>query len=197
MYFLNASRNHTQTICSCLLFLLFYFFCALSSFFHRNPPELMWLWLCTKDGSFLPFQDISMYGKKVVKFVARWLKITDKKDLQVFWFRNDDSKRLCVRAFFFKPGGFPVELYWKSFALKNRLENEASCPQPLNISILARHPMPACCWHIDWRSLACLPVIPCNQPTTVPPYTSIFPFSPHFNLSLEGSFQPQVGVGSV
>lgn len=43
-----------------------------------------------------------------------------------------DSERLCFCAFFFsKPGGFSVELYRKSFALKNRFGNEASSPQPL------------------------------------------------------------------
>lgn len=87
-----------------------------------------------------------------------------------------DSERLCVRAFFLsflfsKPGGFSVELYWKSIALNTGLGMRPLLLNPLNISILARHPMPAC-WHIDWRTLACLPIIPCKQPS-VSPCTSI------------------------
>lgn len=120
-----------------------------------------------------------------------------------------DSKRLCVRAFFFfflfvclfcffKPGVFSVELFWKSFALKKQVwERTLFSPGPWNISLRARHPMPACCWHIDWRTLACLRTAPCNQPTVSPPYLHLS-FPPYiFNLSLEGSSQPRVGVGAV
>lgn len=170
--------------CCRLLFLLFCSVRALSSasHFHQKPPELMWLWLCTTDESFLLFIDIWMKGTKWSNFLQfskvvddyRWGKVSRCSDSKM-----TDGERLCVRAFFFSNlVDFSVELYWKSFALKTGLGTRPLLPNPLNISILARHPMPACCWHIDWRTLACLPKIPCKQPTVFP-CTPIFPFS-HF-----------------
>lgn len=141
--------------------------------------------------------------EKVVKFVAIFRggrRFKRKKFCWCFWFRNDwqlKTVRLCL---FFQTWWISCWTLLKELCLKKKtgLRTRPLLPKSLNISILARHLMPACCWHIDWRTLACLPVIPCNQPTTVPPYTSVLTSLPtHFDLSLEGSFQPQVGDGSV
>lgn len=48
-----------------------------------------------------------------------------------------------------KLGGIFIELHWKSFALKIVLLLRPLLRKPSHISILARHPLPACCWHID------------------------------------------------
>lgn len=112
-------------------------------------------------------------------FLTR-LKATDEKGQHVFWIQTDwqwKTVRLCL--FFF-------QTWWifcwtlRELCLKKQVwERGLFSPNPLNISILARHPMPACCWHIDWRTLACIPIILCKQPT-VSPCTSTFPFPPLF-----------------
>ena len=114
-----------------------------------------------------------------------------------------DPNWLIVKDCAFVPFFF-FQTWWifcwtlRELCLKKQVwERGLFSPNPLNISILARHPMPACCWHIDWRTLACLPIILCKQPT-VSPCTSTFPppLILKKNLNLEGSSQPQVESGS-
>ena len=58
------------------LSLLFRFFSALYRRFPNlcqiNPPELMWLWLCTTDGSFLLFSDGPDERNNAVNGDLRW-----------------------------------------------------------------------------------------------------------------------------
>lgn len=115
--------KHTQTICSCLLFILFCFLCALASTFHFHRDHQSYCDCdCTKDG-FLLLQDISVKGTifqwcwrlqigKVSRF-PKWLTVVDCAFVPLFqtWW-----------IFF-------VELHWTS--LKTGFGSEASPPQPL------------------------------------------------------------------
>lgn len=131
--------------------------------------------------------------------LPRWLKITDEKSQQLFWSPKWLTVKDCVFVpFFSKPGGFSVELYRKSFALKNRFGNEASSPQPL------KHFSPGktsnACMLLAHR-LVDLGMFTYNS-LQASYFLSLYlhlSFSPLIfnNPSYEGSSHPQVGGGSV
>lgn len=167
MYFLNASRTHTRR---CLLFLLFRFFCALSSHFHWKTTRanvivtLLYGWIIP---ALLTYPD---NWDKVFTFVAVFpegLKITYGKCRRFKWLTVKD---VCL---FFQTWWI---FSWKNFALNNRFGKKTSLlPNSLNFSILARHPMPACCWHIDLGMFTYISLQP-----TVSPFAFILPLLPSF-----------------
>lgn len=69
-----------------------------STYCHQKPPELMWLWLCTKDGSFCSFK---MSGWKeqsggVPCCLPRWLQM---RNISRCCFQNDwwwETVCLCL-----------------------------------------------------------------------------------------------------
>lgn len=107
-----------------------------------------------------------------------WLKITDeKRSAGVLITKMTDSEKLRVRAFFFQLIDWLIFCWTllKELCLKKQVW-ERGLLSPKNTFILARYLMPACCWHINWRTLACLLTTLC-EPPAVFPCTSIFHFS--------------------
>lgn len=83
----------------------------------------------------------------------------------------------------------------KELCLKTKgLGTRPRLPNPLNHFSPGKTSMPACCWHIDMRTLACLPIILCKQIVWVLCLLSLPGPPPPIinNFSLEGSSQPQV-----
>lgn len=186
--FLNASRNHTQTfffsyysVLSVLYLYLLTFWCDCNSALWINHS-------C--------YFEVS--GTKWLNFLQLSNVVEDYR-----WERSACvliTVKDCAFVPFFQTWWIFCWTLLKELCLKKKTDWGARplLPNPLNISILASHPMPACCWHIDWRTLACLPIILCKQPTvSLSLYLHHF-FPPLiFNLSLEGSSQQQVEGGSV
>lgn len=183
--FFDASQNCTQTICSHLYFILMCSVCAFifinnHQSWHDCDSALQTAFPCSLKASWWTGQSGWISTSCVIDY---W----EEKSAGVLT-QQWSTVKDCVRAFISKPGGFLWTLL-KELCLKNRFGNEASSPQALkHFLTLARHPMPACCWHIHWRTLACLPITFCKKPSV-----SLFlrlSFSPSFlDLSVEGSSQ--------